>query len=209
MFSKLMATWIIVLLGAVCGHTATISATYFIGEVSVLGQDASGADFARFAEGERVRLEITLDDGVADRSRNSNRGVFSDPLASLRLVGRTSGAVLDLSPGLRIRARANAQSLRLESIAETASAAAPLILRNPVDFLYDLPVFSNPNDLSVVLAQAPLAAGHSGRTTIAYWDADAGRQRLGLRITAVPLPATGLVLLGALGGLAFYRRCRA
>lgn len=206
MFVRTLIAGAAIALAGTAASAATVTTSFFIGEVTGTSNNQNTFDFTQFLEGERVRVEISIDDAAVDTAAFSNTGMFEDPTATVTLVGATSGTTLTLSDGLSVRARNAQQDLKIDSIESSASAANPFVIKNALDFAYDLPTFSDPNDLSAVLADADLPLGKTGLTSISFWDDVRGRQFTGLQITAVPLPATGLALIGALGALGLYRR---
>lgn len=201
----LLASAAIALAGT-AASAATVSTSFFIGEVTGTSNNQNTFDFTQFIVGERIRVDITIDDSAVDTAAFSNTGMFEDPSATVTLVGATSGTTLTLSDGLSVRARNNQQDLKIDSIESSASATNTFVIKNAMDFAYDLPAFSDANDLSTVLADADLPLGKTGLTSISFWDSVNDRQLTGLRITAVPLPATGLALIGALAAMGMYRR---
>lgn len=206
MFMKsLLAGAAIALAGSVAS-AATVTTSFFIGEVTATSNNQNTFDFTQFLSGERIKVEISIDDAVTDNAAFIKTGKFEDPNATIKLIGATSGTTLTLADGLAVRAREIEQDLKIDSIETNASATNTFVLHNAMDFVYNLPTFTDPNDLSTVLADADLPLGKTGLTSISFWDEVAGRQFTGLRITAVPLPATGLALIGALGVLGLYRR---
>lgn len=207
-FKSLIAGAAIALVGT-AASAATVTTTFFIGEVTSTTNNTNTFDFSQFLDGERVKVQISIDDAAVDTAAFSNTGVFEDPTATVTLIGATSGTTLALADGLSVRARNTQQDLRIDSISSSASATETFVIKNALDFVYDLPTFSDANDLGAVLADADLPTGKTGLTTVGFWDAVDGRQRTGLKITVVPLPATGLALIGALGVLGLYRRRKA
>ncbi|WP_141246543.1 VPLPA-CTERM sorting domain-containing protein [Actibacterium ureilyticum] len=206
MFVRNLIAGAAIAMAGTAASAATVTTSFFIGAVTGTSNNTNTFDFNQFLSGERVKVEISIDDSALDTAAYVNTGMFADPTATIKLVGATSGTTLTLADGLSVVARNDGQSLKIDSIETSASATNTFVLHNAMDFVYGLPTFSDPNDLSAVLADAELPLGKTGLTSISFWDSTAGRQFTGLRITAVPLPATGLALIGALGVLGLYRR---
>lgn len=206
MFIKTLLAGAAIALAGTAVSAATVTTSFFLGEVTRTTNNQNTFDFTQFIAGERVKIEITLDDSVADTAAFINTGMFEDPTATVTLIGKTSGTTLTLSDGLKVRSRGSQSDLKIDSIETNASAANPFIIKNPLDFAYDLPTFSDPNDLGAVLADADLQKGRNGLTTFSFWDDVQGRELTGLQVTTVPLPATGLALIAALGVLGLRRR---
>ncbi len=184
---------------------APVTTSFVIGTVDGVSTDASVFDFSLFQLNERVRLNLTFDDAVGDTNSFATSSTFSDPTATLELVGITSGTVLSLADGLRVRANDNTNRLSFDSILNSPTIDDPLVFKNAIDFVVDEPAFLDVNDLSAVLADVDLTNDQIGRHSINFFSPTTG-ESAGLWIAAIPLPATGLALIGGLGLMGLSKR---
>lgn len=172
---------------------------------------------AGFQFGEAVTMEFTFDSSVTDSNPNPGRGSFEDPSATYRLIGNTSGAVLDYAPGLRICFLSD-ESIRIGSLANPSDAFNTPVLAAAVTWENNPAnqVFSDINDLTQVFVDLfatsfDTASDFFGTTS--YWDGSSpvvgmelGGPPAGASFTLIPSPST-VALLG-LAGLVGVRRRR-
>lgn len=192
---------------------ATVTFSYVAGPV-VLIDPAAPSPLDSFVLGEDILLTVTVDDATADSAASSTRGLFTDVGGTVTVKGLTSGTTVTMNAGVEIEVDDDTE-FDLETVPAEPSAAIPFIIDEDVDFeTSGLAIFSDVNDLSVILAEFIALIGPDGRLTVN----NAAVDSLGdieffngsstgtdgilfgpVPPAAVPLPATAPLLLGALG----------
>ncbi|MEL6498175.1 MAG: hypothetical protein AAF937_11500 [Planctomycetota bacterium] len=172
---------------------------------------------AGFQVGEGVTMGFTFSSMVTDSSADPARGVYDDPSATYRLIGNTSGAVLDYAPGLRIFL-VNDESVRIGSLVNPSDALNTPVLSRPGvwEKIPSNVIFSDVNDLTQVFADlfaTTFDAPRNFEAETSYWDGSSpvlGMKMFGPPVGAsfslIPSPST-VALLG-LAGLVGVRRRR-
>ncbi|MEM9066181.1 MAG: GC-type dockerin domain-anchored protein [Planctomycetota bacterium] len=146
---------------------------------------------AGFQLGESVTVEFSFDTSITDTAPNSNSVLFDDPEATYRLIGDTSGAILEYSPGLRIRLF-NDFAFKIQSIANPADASNPLVLAGAAVWQNNptTTIFNDTSDLSRVfddLLATTFDTADGIPCSTSYWD---GSQPLLAMNMRGPLPGT-------------------
>ena len=210
------------LAAALCvpAQAATVRLDLTGGTVDRIGNRVSSSPVAGFADfqiGETVRTTLTFRDDLVDSDGRANRGRFTDPLATLRFTGLTSGASVAFDQTLTIATRGT----RLVFDTPNPDATTPVGLTGAFTLLSETAIFSDPNDLRGTLADltgGAFADISTGSVNIAFWDAGRDRSSRAMRfnegiaaaqVSPVPVPAPiGLALLGiaALAGLRVRRQ---
>lgn len=172
---------------------------------------------AGFQVGEAVTLEFTFDTSIQDSNGAAGRGLYNDPNATYRLIGNTSGATLEYSPGLRINL-INEGALLIGSLANPADPAnTPVLSRNIIwENNPTTSIFSDVNDLSQVIADLLVASFDRQRNVpseTTFWDGNGFA--VGMFMEAPPkfaaftlIPSPGAAGLLGLAGLVLVRRRR-
>ncbi len=198
MFLKTLIAGTTALLLSAPAQAATVSTSFIAGFVDAVSTDTSVFDFTQFQIGERVRMDLTIEDSGFDFASSPTEGFFRDLTATLSLVGVRSGTVLALSDGAKVRADSVTNRMSIDSALGSPTADSPLILKNAIDFQFDSPILSDANSLAAILADVVLDLDQVDRHSINFFTSIDG-EKAGLWLAAVPLPASGLLLIGTLG----------
>lgn len=200
MFLKTLIAGTTALLLSAPAQAATVSTSFIAGFVDAVSTDTSVFDFTQFQIGERVRMDLTIEDSGFDFASSPTAGFFRDLTATLSLVGVRSGTVLALSDGAKVRADSVTNRMSIDSALGSPTADSPLILKNAIDFQFDSPILSDANSLAAILADVVLDLDQVDRHSINFFTSTSiDGEKAGLWLAAVPLPASGLLLIGTLG----------
>ena len=179
------------------------------GTASNISSNVSVFDFGQFILGENIRLEFSIDTATVGTA--SGGGTFYNDLAgNLTITGVTSGTQLNFSDfnstGVQLRVFDGALGFRTASDANTVNAAG-VNGNNHFDINVDAGLISASDSLADVLATIEGLNGVNTSpgtsTRVNYFQTDVNARRKGLDIgpitLPVPLPASAILLLGALG----------
>lgn len=214
--SLIVAAALTALAGA--AQAATVQFSLIVGNV----QEANNTlvhDFTDFQLNDVVTMLIEVDDAVLDSNASNGVGIWDDPTGTIRLTSSSGGDVL-LSTGVRIKAQAFNGYITISGDQTGANPAEPIVMARSNGVVFgttsgytDSAIAGGGNPLSSLLALLPIPPGNSVFVDIdstVTTDNPAGDET-GLVIgpVPVPLPAGGLLLVGALGALAYSRRRKA
>jgi|GEM_PF-5047813 len=132
-------------------HAATLS--FQVDDVGIIHTINAGSPEAAagFIMDERLLMQFSFDDAIADADADADAGNYSDASATLTLIGKDSGATLSYLGGLSLIVEEDA--LEITGLPSSATAGQSPVLAGELELeTSGAAFFSNVNDLSTVFA---------------------------------------------------------
>ena len=185
---------------------------------------ASPEAAAGFVVGETLRMVATFNDTTSDSDATIGVATYSDPNATLKLIGNTSGAMLPYFGGLEFKFDDN-KNFEIDGLVPASAGVSP-VLQNDIDLdtLLGTAFFSDVDDLSAVLSDLASNPFPNNTTSIAstgFFDGSGsvdgmkfGPAPASVQFSTQPIPEPSTLVLFAIGvlgilGLGYRQRKKA